>query len=280
MAKDEDSFLLALEALKPYLPDIVISGGWVPFVYHRYLETARPEQPPLGTRDVDIAVPANLQPGSRPSLGTLLEGSEQRRGGMPLGRFGPKGPEETIYELERDGVEIELTFMTPRVGKDERPATVIPAGVVATLLRYVDVLLASRMKVRIKDQTAGGQQIDVEATFPTPEAYCFQKGLSFVERSDPKKKAKDLYYVFDLLASYPELRKRCESEIPKLQASFPPKWYSRFLDNLDKHFKTPESEGAILVEGQRPGGGSDPAFRAQVCRTFQDFIKRLRAAGA
>lgn len=82
MAKDEDSFLLALEALKPYLPDIVISGGWVPFVYHRYLKTTRPEQPPLGTKDVDITVPADLQPGSRPSLGKLLEGSEQSRGGM------------------------------------------------------------------------------------------------------------------------------------------------------------------------------------------------------
>jgi hypothetical protein len=278
VTKDQDSFLLALEALRPYLPDIVISGGWVPFVYHKYLETTRPDHSPLGTKDVDITVPSNLQPGSRPSLGKLLEGSEQRRSGMSLGHFGPKGPEETSYEFEKDGVEIELTFMTPRVGKDERPATAIPAGVVATLLRYVDVLLASRMKVRIKDKTSGGQEIDLEATFPTPEAYCFQKGLSFVDRADPKKKAKDLYYVFDLLANYPDLRKRCEAEIPKFKASFPAKWYTRFLDNLDKYFKTPESEGSILVEGQRPGGGSDPAFRAKVCRTFQDFLKKLKGA--
>ena len=281
MAKIEDSLLLALEALKPYLPDIVISGGWVPFVYYSYLGTPRPAHKPLGTKDVDITVSAKLSPGERPSLREILqnEHAEEKRGGIPLGHFGPKGLEETIYEFTKDGVEIELTFMTPRIGQDERPATAIPAGVVATLLRYVDVLLASNMKVRIKDQTSQGQAIDVEATFPTPEAYCYQKGLSLVDRASPDKKAKDLYYLFDLLANYPDLRKRCESEIPKLQAKFPAKWYSRFLADLDRYFKDAESEGTVLVESQRPGGGSDPAFRARVCRTFQDFIKSLKAQG-
>ncbi|HOI42466.1 MAG TPA: GSU2403 family nucleotidyltransferase fold protein, partial [Elusimicrobiales bacterium] len=235
-SKNEDGFLLALETLKPYLPDIVISGGWVPFVYHRYLETARPEQPPLGTKDIDITVPPDLSSGTRPSLGKILGGAAQSRGATPPDRPGAKALSETIYELEKDGVEIELTFMTPRAGRDERPAAAIPAGVVATLLRYVDVLLASSMKIRIKDLTSGGQRIDVEATFPTPEAYCFQKGLSFVERADPGKKGKDLYYIFDLLSNYPELRTRCESGIPKLKAGFPPKWYARFLADLDRYF--------------------------------------------
>ena len=281
MAKLEDSFLLALEALEPYLPDIVISGGWVPFVYHAYLDTPRPRQRPLGTTDVDITIPPGLLPGQRPSLGRLLEQekfAERRR--MPLEHFGQKGPEETIYEVTKDGVDIELTFMTPRVGKDKRPAADMPAGVVATLLPYVGVLLASTMKVRIMDRTSRERKIDLVATIPTPEAYCYQKGLSFVTRSSRPKKAKDLYYIFDLLANYPGLRKRCETGIPALQAAFHPKWYARFLDDLDAYFKTPESEGALLVEEQRPGGGSDPAFRAQVCRTLQDFVKKLRAAGA
>ena len=279
MAEFKDSFLLALDTLKPYLADIVISGGWVPFVYHTYLDTPRPAQNPLGTRDVDITVPPRLLPGQRPSLGKLLEQEsfgERRK--MPMEQFDKKGPEETSYEVVQDGVPIELTFLTPRQGADKRSAADLPAGVVATLLPYVGVLLASRMTVRISDRTSAGQLIDVEATIPTPEAYCYQKGLSFVTRNGRNEKAKDLYYLFDLLANYPDLRKQCEAEIPKLQKKFPSKWYSRFLKDLDEHFKTPESEGTVLVEEQRPGGGPDPAFRAQVRRTFQDFLKSLRTA--
>ena len=86
MAKNEDSFLLALESLKPYLPDIVISGGWVPYVYHTCLGTTRPKHKPLGTKDVDITVHAKLSAGDRPSLRELLEKEnvEVRGAGMPL----------------------------------------------------------------------------------------------------------------------------------------------------------------------------------------------------
>ena len=277
MAETKDSLLMALDALKPYLSDLVISGGWVPFIYHTYLGTPRPKHPPLMTEDLDISVATDLLPGSRPSLSTFLK--PDRRSGISLGHFGPKGPEETVYKATKDGAEIEVTFMSPRRGGDERQAIAIPAGVISTLLRYIDVLLASNMKVRIADQTSNGQSVDVEAIVATPEAYCFQKGLSFVERATRYKKSKDLYYLFDLLANYPELRRRCEEEIPKLQARFHSKWYTRFLSNFEQHFQTAEAEGAMLVEEQRPGGGSDPAFRAQVCRTFQDFIKKLKAAG-
>jgi hypothetical protein len=279
VAEFKDSFLLALDTLKPYLADIVISGGWVPFVYHTYLDTPRPTQKPLGTKDVDITVPSRLLPGQRPSIGEILEAEhfEERRK-MPMERFNRKGPEETSYEVTKNGVPIELTFLARRVGADKRSAAELPAGVVATLLPYVGILLASKMPIKIKDRTSAGQLIDVEATIPTPEAYCYQKGLSFVTRAGRNEKAKDLYYLFDLLANYPGLRRQCEVGIPNLQTKFPSKWYSRFRKDLDEYFKTTESEGAVLVEEQRPGGGSDAAFRAKVRRTFQDFLKSLRAA--
>jgi hypothetical protein len=199
---------------------------------------------------------------------------------MPMEGFDKKGPEETSYEVTKEGVPIELTFLTPRKGADKRSAVALPAGVVATQLPYVGILLRSNMQIGIKDQTAQGRLVEVSATIPTPEAYCYQKGLSFVTRQLREEKAKDLYYLFDLLANYPALRKQCEAEIPKLQRKFHEKWYTRFLKDLEEHFQTAESEGPVLVEEQRPGGGVDAAFRAQVRRAFQDFLTVLRAAGA
>lgn len=59
MAETKDNLLMALDALKPYLSDLVISGGWVPFIYHAYLGTPRPKHPPLMTEDLDISVAAD-----------------------------------------------------------------------------------------------------------------------------------------------------------------------------------------------------------------------------
>lgn len=274
----KDSFLLALDALKEYLPDIVISGGWVPFVYHSYLATEKPARRPLRTADVDITVPPGLRAGERPALGQVLKKQrfEAKEIGLLLGKFGPKGPGETKYVASKQGVEIELTFMSPRFGKDDRAAMALPAGIVAVLVRYVEILLAAKMKVPVSDRTSKGRLIEVEAQVPTPAAYFYQKGLSFVGRRSRYKKGKDLYYLFDLLSNYPELRKRCEAEIPGLKERFPRKWYQRFIANLEGHFKTPDSEGPGLVEEQRPGGGPDPAFRREVCRTFEGFLARIR----
>ena len=44
-----------LAVLRPYLPQIVIGGGWVPFLYYRYLAKNR-EHTPVLTRDIDLMV--------------------------------------------------------------------------------------------------------------------------------------------------------------------------------------------------------------------------------
>ncbi|MFC1522336.1 GSU2403 family nucleotidyltransferase fold protein [Elusimicrobiota bacterium] len=273
----KDSFLLALDSLREYLPDIVISGGWVPFVYYAYAAETRPSQEPLRTKDIDLLIPEKLRIGKRPSLNKILEREKFKPNeiGISLGSFGRKGPNEVKYEATKDGIEIEVTFLTPRLGKESRPAISIQGSVVATLLRYMDILLKCNMEVRILDQTSKGKKVDFKARVPIPAAYLYQKGLSFVDRPTRDKKAKDLYYFFDILANYAELRDECIKEIPKIQRGFPGKWYKRFKGNLNSHFESPESEGPVLVEEQRPGGGSSSEFRRTVFGTFQHFLKKI-----
>jgi len=44
-----------LAILKPYLPQIVIGGGWAPFLYYHYLVKNRQHAPVL-TSDIDLMV--------------------------------------------------------------------------------------------------------------------------------------------------------------------------------------------------------------------------------
>jgi hypothetical protein len=41
--------------LREFLPEIVVDGGWAPFLYHRYL-FRNIEREPIFTRDIDLMV--------------------------------------------------------------------------------------------------------------------------------------------------------------------------------------------------------------------------------
>ena len=49
------SFLKTLWILRDYLPEIIVGGGWAPFIYHRYL-LGNKEHEPVLTRDIDFMV--------------------------------------------------------------------------------------------------------------------------------------------------------------------------------------------------------------------------------
>jgi hypothetical protein len=52
-------FLKTIRILKDYLSVIVIGGGWVPFIYYRYLLGDK-EYDPIRTGDIDFMVQAQV----------------------------------------------------------------------------------------------------------------------------------------------------------------------------------------------------------------------------
>ena len=72
-----ESFTRAVEALEPYLGDLVFMGGWAHFLY-----TLRPEATPLSfeplhTEDADVAAPLRLRRAEE-SIAERLTGSSAR----------------------------------------------------------------------------------------------------------------------------------------------------------------------------------------------------------
>jgi hypothetical protein len=94
------AFARAVEALKPYLDELVFAGGWA-----NYLYTVLPEAAPLGfeplrTEDADIAAPLRLDPERSQSL-----------------RFCP-----------RQGLSCSSLATTCRRSRSSRYATTLPAS--------------------------------------------------------------------------------------------------------------------------------------------------------
>jgi hypothetical protein len=262
------SLLNAIKVLTPYLDEIVIVGGWVPFLYHRYGQMPSPH-PLLRTMDIDVVVPRNVKEHGRPTIDEMLS-----RAGYKARIYGSDVP-VVKYELASPVTEIE--FLTPEVGKPGKAALAVQRGLTAQALRYLQILLESTRKIRISD-TIYGSDISLVVTVPSPGAFIYQKGLTLSpsSRRPSTKVSKDLYYIFSFVDSSRELRDSILAEINSLQSLYPAKWFRSFITNLNEYFPESGGEGSALVATQYIGHMPAETFRNYAYRTFRDFIQALQ----
>lgn len=184
--------------LRDYLPSIVVAGGWVPYLYHRYL-FSREGNAPIKTVDIDIVVPSKLQISGNKTVDTVLSAL----GFRPVA-ISPESPLMTAYEGEIDGIELQLEFLTHLPGSREDIAILVQSGLSAQALRYTSILHENQVEIPIHDFLIDGELVDLRINVPTPSAFVYNKGLVFPRRNNIRKKAKDLYYIFDILSlDYP-----------------------------------------------------------------------------
>ena len=129
----------------------------------------------------------------------------------------------------------------------------------------------------VDDFRIGGEYHPLRVKVPSPEAYIFHKGLIFERRKDRQKKAKDLYYIFDILANCPEIKERIIDGLKGFEKEYP--WFSRFIKNLKKNFSDLTADGIAMVSIQRPSGAfpklTNRQFRQYVLGIFKEFIEEL-----
>lgn len=209
---------------------------------------------------------------SRPSLRKLLlhDGFEEHF-------VGTANPPASCFRKEIGDVNVELEFLTPQIGAVENETLRVQTDLAAQALRYSDILLEDPLLARIREPI-DGRTAEIEIYVPRPAAFIFQKGLAFTKRLDSLKKAKDLYYLFDIIAGYPEM----VSEIEQGMATFKtdrPAWFRKFVSNLDSYFIVDGATGPRMIVEQR----STDAYNnlnddqlEQFCRSkISEFVSRI-----
>ncbi len=258
------SLFRTLVALKPYLRQVVIVGGWVPFLYRKYGNIPA-RHPAVHTTDIDIAVPLKVPLIGRASMDSLL--LEAGFTAQITGSYGPV----VKYELISPATEIE--FITPEIGRPGKPVITIQEGLKAQALRYVEILLGNTRQIKINDH-AEGMSVLVDVKLPSPAAYIYQKALTLSLRKP--KAAKDLYYIFDLLDSSVEMQTEIPSEIKLLQAQYTPRWFNSAIRNLERYFPDISAEGPTLIASQYTGPMNTDMIQNYSHQVFRDLIDRLR----
>lgn len=265
-------FLNTLWILRDYLSVIVIGGGWVPLLYYHYLLADKSTEP-IRTRDIDLLVDIEVPIIGEKSVDRLL----LEAGFKPTFKSSDTPP-VIYYEGIIDGEEVEIEFLTDQRGARDDVVIEVQKGLHAEALRFISIPISHAIEVTIDDFRIGGEYHPLRVKVPSPEAYIFHKGLIFERRKDRQKKAKDLYYIFDILANCPELKERIIEGLNGFEKEYP-SWFSRFIRNLQKNFSDLTAGGILMISSQRPAGAfpklTDEQFREYILGIFQEFIEEL-----
>jgi hypothetical protein len=265
-------FLKTLWILRDYLPVIVIGGGWAPLLYYHYL-LADKSRDPIRTRDIDLLVDIEVPIVGEKSVDRLL-----LEAGFEATFKGSDTPPIIHYEGNIDGEEVEIEFLTDQRGPRDDVVIEVQKGLHAEALRFISIPISHTIEVTIDDFLNGREYHPLRVKVPSPEAYIFHKGLIFERRKDRLKKAKDLYYIFDIMANCPELKERIIEGLKDFEKEYPP-WFSRFIKNFQKNFSDPKADGILMISRQRPAGAfpklTEGQFREYLFGIFQEFIEEL-----
>ena len=222
--EDLDAFARLLTALRPWLGQLVVVGGWAHRL-HRFHPLAKsPNHPPLRTRDTDFAFAPDA----------VLAGDMHKalkEAGFTEEFFGEDSPPATHYRLGEEDAGFYAEFLTPLVGSDmkkgKRDATVSEAGITAQKLRYLDILLVKPWSLRVGPERQVPLEADVDLFVPNPTSFMVQKLLIHSGRPGGKK-AQDVLYIHDTLELFGgSLRELRRLWVEAVRPSIAAKWATK-----------------------------------------------------
>lgn len=265
-------FFKTLWILRDYLPVMVIGGGWVPFLYYHYLLADKSKEP-IRTRDIDVLVDIRV-----PVIGVKTVNELLLRAGFKPTFKSLDTPPVIHYEGTIDGEDVRIEFLTNQKAAEGDVAIEVQKGLHAEALRFISILINNVIEVTIDDFQFEKECQLLKVKVPSPEAYIFHKGLTFERRKDKQKMAKDLYYVFDILANCPGLMERIIKGLKGFEGTNS-SWFSRFIKKLKDNFLGLTSDGIMMILSQRPPGSfpqlTDEQFKQYILGTFQDLIEKI-----
>ena len=197
---DAEYFARLVEALDPWLDQVVIIGGWAHRLYRLHPLAQPLDYEPLGTFDTDIAVPLDLPTTGEQIRARLLELDFREE------LIGDMQPPAAHYRVESGDNSFYAEFLTPLEGSavkrgGRRDVTARVSGVSVQKLRYLELLLQNPWDVMIAPATGYPTPGVRRILLPNAAAFLVQKILIH-EKRDRDRCAKDILYIHDTIETF------------------------------------------------------------------------------
>ncbi len=248
LGDDFDGFFAkAIEALEPYLEDVVCIGGCANALYRFHNHASDVIWGYLGTKDVDTAVPQKLPLNGRPPVSTLMDGIGFKE--MMVGsaddvviKYGPK-EEKSVADLE---FLCDLSGLSKE--DQERAAVSVQKGLYAQPLRYLAMSMQNNWRVNLGLVPGFERFKGTIIKVPNPAAYVVSKVLIRGEQRKPASMEKDCFYIYEVSVVFRDALHAIRKEYDQLEPCSP-KRKKRFTHEARNLFGSGTASGPVSAVG-------------------------------
>ena len=227
----EKLLIKVIDDLADFLPYLVLVGGWVPYIYARYIWKNVPNMA-VTTGDIDFGVGAQDYNG-KDTVASCVQRLGYGERHVSMDRSFPFVP---IVKDASGDVKAEVEFITdPKVSKKLVNKSV-GQEIKINEIQHFSLLLGSVLTA----------QMDLKSIqIPTESMFTFHKVLTFVDRENKEKLRKDLYYVYYMLRFCPKREQLADDVVALIKKR---KEGKQVKENLKEYFSSVDSKGPLFVE--------------------------------
>ncbi len=255
----EDIFFRVLDDLNEYLPDLTLVGGWLSFVYARFLWDNLNINP-VTTVDVDFGVSKNKPKVYKKTIFQILSNLDYTERHVKMDRMYP-------VVLFKEG-KVRIDFISPSDIPNEIVEQLVGIQMSVSRLDDFDFVLKHRLSIKIK-HTKNNKNYSILC--PKPAAFVYHKSATFVEREDELKQAKDLFYIYFVLRYAPDV----EAILDEVQQFNNEGHLPQVAGNLQKYFERKSSQGCLMVEKENGPDEFIEDIRADIFERFSVLRAKL-----
>ncbi len=220
-----------IDDLADFLPYLVLVGGWVPYIYARYIWKNVPNMA-VTTGDIDFGVGAQDYNG-KDTVASCVQRLGYGERHVSMDRSFPFVP---IVKDASGDVKAEVEFITdPKVSR-KLVNKIVGQEIKINEIQHFSLLLGSVLTAQMNLRSI---------QIPTESMFTFHKLLTFVDRENKEKLRKDLYYVYYMLRFCPKREQLADDVVALIKKR---KEGKQVKENLKEYFSSVDSKGPLFVE--------------------------------
>lgn len=256
LEKIEAVFLNVLEDISDYLPDLTLVGGWMPYIYSNYLWKTNVRNP-VTTVDIDFGVDQAVTKDYSKTIFETLSSLGYKERHPQMDRMIP-----VVLYKERIPVEF-ITYPAVDIKAIEK---MVGQQVLINKIEKFDFLLKHRISIKVQVRKKS-----YLLNCPKPSAFLYHKGVTFIDRENKEKQAKDLYYMYFMLRYAPDVDVILQEAVQYKKQGYLPS----VLGNVNKFFERVSSQGCLLVEQENGTDEFIQDLRGDIFERFKRFREVL-----